>query len=73
MCIRDSNGAGLNNQQIETCITDPANLQASEDRSQAAVKAGVTGTHAFFVNGVQIAGTSMEDLSRAIDAELAKG
>ncbi|HST91917.1 MAG TPA: thioredoxin domain-containing protein [Brevundimonas sp.] len=71
--FRVGNGAGLNNQQIETCITDPANLQASEDRSQAAVKAGVTGTPAFFVNGVQIAGTSMEDLSRAIDAELAKG
>ena len=71
--FRVGNGAGLNNQQIETCIKDPANLQASEERSQAAVKAGVTGTPAFFVNGVQIAGTSMEDLSRAIDAELAKG
>ncbi len=71
--FRVGNGAGLNNQQIETCITDEANLQASEERTQAAVKAGVTGTPAFFVNGVQVAGHSMEDLSRAIDAELAKG
>jgi protein-disulfide isomerase len=71
--FRVGNGAGLSNQQIETCITDEANLQASEARTQAAIKAGVGGTPAFFVNGVQIAGHSMEDLSRAIDAELAKG
>jgi protein-disulfide isomerase len=76
--FRVGNGAGLNNQQIEACITDPEGLKASEERSQAAVKAGVTGTPTFFVNGVQVvatgrAGPSMEDLSRAIDAELAKG
>ena len=76
--FRVGNGAGLNNQQIEACIKDPEGLAASEERAQAAVKAGVTGTPAFFVNGVQVvspgsAGASMEDLSRAIDAELAKG
>lgn len=76
--FRVGNGAGLSNQQIEACIRDPEGLKASEERAQAAVKAGVTGTPAFFVNGVPVvatgpAGTSLEDLSRAIDAELAKG
>ncbi|MDP3803362.1 thioredoxin domain-containing protein [Brevundimonas sp.] len=76
--FRVGNGAGLSNQQIETCITDPEGLKAAEERERAAVQAGVTGTPAFFVNGVKIEtpggeGASMEDLSRAIDAELAKG
>lgn len=75
--FRVGNGAGLNNQQIEACIKDPEGLKASEDRAQAAVKAGVTGTPTFFVNGVQVvatggAGPTMNDLSRVIDAELAK-
>ena len=76
--FRVGNGAGLSNQQIETCIKDPEGLKASEERAQAALKAGVTGTPTFFVNGVQVVtpggeGASMADLSRAIDAELAKG
>jgi protein-disulfide isomerase len=76
--FRVGNGAGLSNQQIETCIKDPANLKASEERTNAAVKAGVTGTPAFYVNGVQVVspgeeGATMADLSKAIEAELAKG
>jgi protein-disulfide isomerase len=76
--FRVGNGAGLSNQQIEACIKDPANLKASEERTNAAVKAGVTGTPAFYVNGVQIVspgeeGATMADLSKAIEAELAKG
>jgi len=76
--FRVGNGAGLNNQQIEACIKDPEGLKAAEERAQAAARAGVSGTPTFFVNGVQVvatgrAGASMEDLSRAIDAELAKG
>ena len=76
--FRVGNGAGLTNAQIEQCIRDPEGLAASEERAQAAVKAGVTGTPAFFVNGVPVispggAGATMADLSRAIDAELAKG
>ncbi len=76
--FRVGNGAGLSNQQIETCIKDPEGLKAADARSEAAVKAGVTGTPAFFVNGVQVitpgsnSGTSMADLSKAVDAELAK-
>ena len=76
--FRVGNGAGLNNQQIEACIKDPEGLQAAEERAQAAARAGVSGTPTFFVNGVQVAatgraGASMEDLTRAIEAELAKG
>jgi protein-disulfide isomerase len=76
--FRVGNGAGLSNQQIEACIKDPANLKAAEARSEAAVKAGVTGTPSFFVNDVAIVspgseGATLADLSRAIDAELAKG
>jgi protein-disulfide isomerase len=76
--FRVGNGAGLNNQQIEACIKDPDNLKAAEERSEAAFKAGVTGTPAFFVNGVAVVspggeGANMADLSRAIEAELAKG
>lgn len=76
--FRVGNGAGLTNAQIETCIRDPEALKAAEERSNAALKAGVNGTPAFFVNGVEVIspggeGASMADLSRAIDAELAKG
>jgi protein-disulfide isomerase len=75
--FRVGNGAGLSNQQIEACITDADGLKAADERAQAATKAGVTGTPTFFVNGVQVvstgrAGPTMEDLSRVIDAELAK-
>lgn len=75
--FRVGNGAGLSNQQIEDCIKDPANLKASDDRDRAAVRAGVSGTPAFFVNDVEVVtpggeGASMADLTRAIEAELAK-
>ncbi len=77
--FRIGNGAGLSNQQIEACIRDPENLQAADARARAAQAAGVDTTPSFYVNGVKIitpgssSGTSMADLSRAIDAELAKG
>ncbi|GAA0647488.1 thioredoxin domain-containing protein [Brevundimonas lenta] len=75
--FRIGNGAGLSNQQIEDCIKDPANLKASDERDEAARRAGVTGTPAFFVNDVEVVspggeGASMADLSRAIEAALAK-
>jgi protein-disulfide isomerase len=75
--FRVGNGAGLSNEQISACITDPENLKAADERARAAVQAGVTGTPAFFVNGTQVIspggeGASLEDLSKAIDAELAK-
>ena len=71
--FRIGNGAGLSNQQIETCIKDPENIAAADARARAAQAAGVEATPSFYVNGVKTTGNSMEDLSRAIDAELAKG
>lgn len=75
--FRVGNGAGLSDQQIEACIKDPDALKAADTRFQAAFKAGVDGTPAFFVNGVKIVspgeeGATLADLSTAIDAELAK-
>lgn len=78
--FRVGNGAGLSNAQIEQCLTDEAALKAVDDRAKAARQAGVTGTPTFFVNGVQVPGTpgvawgtNLEDISAAIEAELAKG
>ncbi len=77
--FRVGNGAGLSNERIQQCITDEAALTGADERAKAARTAGVEGTPTFFVNGVKIitpgsqSGTSLEDLSKAIDAELAKG
>ena len=76
--FRVGNGAGLSNERIQQCITDEAALAAAEERAQAALDAGVEGTPTFFVNGTKVmtpgsqSGTSLEDLSKAIEAELAK-
>ena len=76
--FRIGNGAGLSNQQIEACIKNPDNIKAADERARASQTAGVSGTPAFFVNGVPVvspgspSGPTMADLSRAIDAELAK-
>ena len=76
--FRVGNGAGLSNERVQQCITDEAALAAAEERAQAALDAGVEGTPTFFVNGTKVmtpgsqSGTSLEDLSKAIEAELAK-
>lgn len=77
--FRIGNGAGLNNQQIEACIKNPENIKAADARARASQAAGIDGTPAFLVNGTPVvsmgsaSGPTMADLSRAIDAELAKG
>jgi protein-disulfide isomerase len=76
--FRIGNGAGLSNQEIEACIKDPENIEAADARARAAVAAGVEGTPAFYVNGTPVvsmgstSGPTLADLSRAIEAELAK-
>lgn len=76
--FRVGNGAGLSNERIQQCITDEDALAAADKRAQDALAAGVDGTPTFFVNGKKVitpgsqSGTSMADLSKAIDAELAK-
>lgn len=77
--FRIGNGAGLSNDRIQACITDPEGIAAIEARAEAARKAGVTGTPSFFVNGQPVvtpgsrSGPSLADISAAIEAELAKG
>jgi protein-disulfide isomerase len=72
-----ASGAGLSQSQVETCLKDETAVANLEQRIRAARDAGVSGTPAFFVNGRQVVtpggeGASIEDLSAAIEAELAK-
>ena len=77
--FRVGNGAGLSNEQVQQCVSDEAAQLAAEERAQAALSAGHSSTPTFLVNGTKVitpgspSGPSMEDLSKAIDAELAKG
>ncbi|MCS6627196.1 DsbA family protein [Roseibacterium beibuensis] len=77
--FRVGNGAGLSNEQVQQCVTDEAALAAAEERADAARAAGFASTPTFIVNGTKVitpgspSGPSMEDLSKAIEAELAKG
>ena len=75
--LRTANAVGMSEQQFEQCVTDENAIKAFEGRIRQAQNDGVTGTPQFFVNGTQVItpggeGASMEDLSRAIEAELAK-
>lgn len=70
--VRIATAAGLSQQQFDACVRDTAAIEAMEKRIQAGVAAGVTGTPTFLVNGVRVADSSLEGLSTAIDAELAK-
>lgn len=46
---------GLSDKQFETCISDPANLQAISDRVEKNTRDGeITGTPAFVVNGKKV-------------------
>ncbi len=70
--VRVAAGAGLSQEQFQTCVQDKEAIAAMDQRIQAGVSAGVTGTPTFLVNGKKIADSSMEGLSAAIEAELAK-
>lgn len=76
--FRVGNGAGLSNEQVQQCVTDEAAMAAAEERAQAALSAGHSSTPTFLVNGTKVispgsqSGPTMADLSKAIDAELAK-
>lgn len=69
---RIAQGAGLSQDQIETCLNDKKAIADMEARIQTAIKAGVSGTPSFFINDKRVADSSLESLSAAIDAELAK-
>lgn len=59
--------SGRSQDQIETCLKDPAVSQALQAEVEGAVAAGVTGTPSFFVNGKRVEDHSLEALSAAID------
>lgn len=70
--LRIANGAGLSEEQFTQCVSDPDNIAALEARVRQGVEAGVNGTPTFMVNGQRVADSSLDGLSAAIDAELAK-
>ncbi|WP_427788938.1 DsbA family protein [Brevundimonas diminuta] len=59
--------SGRTQEQIETCLKDPATTRALQAEVDGAVAAGVTGTPSFFVNGKRVADPSLASLSAAID------
>lgn len=69
---RIGQAAGLSPAQIDACVRDKDAIAAMEKRIQTAIGAGISGTPAFFVNGVKVADSSLSGLSAVVDAELAK-
>ncbi|HTO54170.1 MAG TPA: thioredoxin domain-containing protein [Myxococcota bacterium] len=63
---------GLDADKFKTCRQDPATESKVNVDATAARAAGLTGTPAFFVNGILISGARpIEDFTRWIDQELA--
>ena len=69
---RVATSVGLSQDEYRACVTDPDALAALDERIQAGRAQGVTGTPTFFVNGARVPDSSLEGLSAAVDAELAK-
>ncbi len=73
MLVRVANAAGLSEEQFSQCVSDPDNIAALEARVRQAAEAGINGTPTFLINGERLVGPpTLEALSEAIDAELAK-
>jgi len=70
--LEHANKAGLDPNAFQACLAD-GRARARVDADLAAGKAaGVTGTPAFFVNGIPFSGAiPIEEFRRALDAELA--
>jgi protein-disulfide isomerase len=63
---------GLEGGSFGTCLDQGKYKKAVDDDLAAGQKVGVTGTPAFFVNGVQLSGAiPFEEFKRVIDQELA--
>ncbi|WP_226634790.1 DsbA family protein [Brevundimonas poindexterae] len=69
---RVATSVGLSEDEYRACITDADALAALDERIQAGRAEGVTGTPTFFVNGTRVPDSSLQGLSAAVDAELAK-
>jgi protein-disulfide isomerase len=70
--VRVATGAGLSEQQFQTCVSDADAIKAMDARIKAGTAAGVTGTPTFMVNGKRVVDSSIEGLSTAIEAALAR-
>ena len=69
--LRIAQGAGLTEDQFQTCVTDKDAITAMDARIKAGLAAGVEGTPTFMVNGQKVADSSLAGLSEKIDAALA--
>lgn len=64
---------GLDAKAFDGCMGDRRHREFVEQDAQAGQAAGVTGTPAYFVNGIPMKGArDLDDLSRVIDGELAR-
>lgn len=72
MLQRIRTGLGFSQEEYLACVTDEAAIAAMEERIRAGQAQGVSGTPTFYVNDKVVADRSLEGLSAAIDAELAK-
>ncbi|MCA9527340.1 MAG: thioredoxin domain-containing protein [Myxococcales bacterium] len=64
---------GLDMGAYMTCMGDPAQMMALQADMAAGRKAGVSGTPAFFINGIPLSGAQpVEAFTKIIDAELAR-
>lgn len=65
---------GLDAAAFDKCVADPATAAALETDMLAGRKVGVSGTPAFFINGISLSGAQpLEAFTAIIDAELARG
>ncbi|MHB8878813.1 MAG: thioredoxin domain-containing protein [Myxococcaceae bacterium] len=63
---------GLDAAKFDACLDGGAKAAALQEDMAAAKKVGVTGTPAFFINGVSLSGAQpIEEFKKIIDAELA--
>ncbi len=63
---------GLDMPAFKACLQSPETAQRVQTDAEAARAAGITGTPAFFVNGILISGARpLEDFERWIDQEIA--
>ena len=67
--LRIAQTAGMTEQQFNACINDDAQLDALNKRVEAGLKAGITATPTFLINGKKLEGAqTLQNLSAAIAA-----
>ena len=72
--VRYATSAGLNLEQWNACRQDPAMAEEVAKDESAGQELGVTGTPAFFVNGIMLSGAQpFEQFQSIIDRELSAG